>query len=473
MPEIRTAMAELLARSSEDASTLAERLCHLAETDPEMVTHLITYGPGDVLLTEGTPNDTLFVILEGDVTLYKASDDGSPPLQLSTLVAGDLLGVNSVVSRHLSFSTGRANGFLRCLELDGPTLDSLPAIHPEFHRLLQYLTTATLAARSRSSVHLQLRLAAANQELTETRNQLVHQEKMAVLGQLSAGLAHELNNPAAALIRQRDHLETAIEEWLTAGNDAGDRDFWDAGLRAVSIGSPEARAQAQLLETAHPQLPRALLRRLAAMPADLWPRILAAATASALLPGGDRRLAIFETSLLLQSQFVAATQICHLVAGLKNYAHPSNDKPAPVNLGESINQVLVILAHLLKHVPLETEIDASLEVLGRGGDLNQVWTNLIRNAHAAEPGSPIRVVAERVTATLAVVRIIDHGPGVPDSLRERVFDLNFTSKTGKENFGLGLGLPISQGIILTHGGRIEISKTPGGGATFSVYLPTA
>lgn len=459
-------------RTSDDASQLADRLRHLAETDPEMATHLLSYEAGDVLLTEGTPNDTLFIILQGDVTLYKAGEDGAPPLKLSTLVPGDLLGVNSVVSRDLSFSTGYANNFLRCLALDGATLDSLPDVHPEFHQFLQQLITANLAARYRSSVQLQLRLAAANKELTDTRNQLVIQEKMAVLGQLSAGLAHELNNPAAALLRQRDHLEMALDEWLTADDEPGDRDFWDAGRRAVSIGSPEARAQAQQLESAHPRLPRALLRRLAAMPADLWPRILPAADAANLLPAGDRRLAIFETSLLLQSQNVAATQICHLVAGLKNYAHPSNDTPGPVNLKESIHQVLVILAHLLKHIPLETEIDPTLEVQGRGGDLNQVWTNLIRNAHAAQPGSPIRIVAERVSATLAAIRIIDHGPGVPADLRERVFDLNFTSKTGKENFGLGLGLPISQGIVTTHGGHIEITDTPGGGATFSVYLPT-
>ncbi len=465
-------MAAPIAYISDDASTLADRLRHLAETDPDLATHLITYAPDDVLVTEGTPNDTLYVILEGEVTLYKAGEDGAPPLALSTLVPGDLLGVNSVVTRHLSFSTGRANRFLRCLELDGPTLDSLPDVHPEFHQLLEFLITANLAARYRSSVQLQLRLARANKELTDTRNQLVLQEKMAVLGQLSAGLAHELNNPAAALIRQRDHLETALTAWLISGDDTGNQIFWDAGHHAVSIGSPESRAQAQQLETAHPRLPRALLRRLAAMPAALWPRILAAADATALLPGGDRRLAVFETALLLQSQHVAATQICHLVAGLKNYAHPSNDTPGPVNLQECINQVLVILAHLLKHIPLETEIDPTLEVLGRGGDLNQVWTNLIRNAHAAKPGAPIRIVAERVSASLAAVRIIDHGPGVPDSLRERVFDLNFTSKTGKENFGLGLGLPISQGIIATHGGHIEISETPGGGATFSVYLPT-
>jgi len=465
-------MAALPARTSNNASALAAHLRHLAETDLDLASHLITYAPGAILLTEGTPNDTLYVILEGQVTLYKAGEHGAPPLPLSTLVPGDLLGVNSVVSREFSFSTGRADDSLRCLELDGPSLDSLPAVHPEFHQLLQQLITVNLAARYRSSVQLQLHLARANQQLTETRSQLILHEKMAVLGQLSAGLAHELNNPAAALIRQRDHLEMVLDEWLTAGGDARDRDFWDAGRRAVSIGSPEARAQGQHLESTHPRLPRALLRRLAAMPADLWPRILATGDAAGLLPGGHRRLAIFETSLLLQSQHVAATQICHLVAGLKNYAHPSNDTPCPVNLQESILQVLVILAHLLKHIPLETAIDPALNVLGRGGDLNQVWTNLIRNAHAAQPGSLIRIVAERVSTSLAAVRIIDHGPGVPNHLRQRIFDLNFTSKTGKENFGLGLGLPISQGIIATHGGHIEITDTPGGGATFSVYLPT-
>lgn len=464
-------MSDQTIHNSVPAPTIAARLRHLAETDPNLVEHLISYEPGETLLTEGTPNDNLYVLLQGEVTLFKANDDGSAPLAFSTLEPGDLLGVNSVVTRHLSFSTGRANCKLRCLRLDGPTLDSLPDVHPEFHQLLQQLITVNLAARYRSSVQLQLRLARANQELTETRNQLVLQEKMAVLGQLSAGLAHELNNPAAALLRQRDHLETTLSAWLVSNDDSCDRPFWEAGKRAVPIGSQEARDQAEQLESAHPQLPRALLRRLAAMPADLWPQILPAANASALLLNGDRRLAIFETALLLHSQYVAATQICHLVSGLKDYARPTGGETGQVNLKESINQVLVILAHLLKHIPLETEIDPELEVYGRSGDLHQIWTNLIRNAHAAKPGSPLKITAQRASEHQAVVRIIDHGPGVPASLRETVFDLNFTSKTGNENFGLGLGLPISQGIIANHGGRMEISDTPGGGATFSVYLP--
>ncbi len=454
------------------APSLAARLRHLAETDPALGAYLVTYSPGDALVTEGRPNNCLYVVLQGEAALLKTPDDGSSPVAVSTHGPGDLLGVNSVATGRPSFSTARARTPLRCLRLDPAALAALPSVHPEFHRLLQHLITANLGERYRSAVELQLSLARANQELTETRNQLVHQEKMAVLGQLVAGLAHELNNPAAALLRQREHLETVLAAWLRPDADPADLALWEAGRHAVPVGSPEARAQAARLEADHPDLPRALLRRVAAVPAVHWPHLLPAAPATALLPEGPRRLAIFEASLLLQSQHVAATQISHLVAGLKNYARPAGGDPAPVNLRENIEQVLVILAHALKSTPLEADLDPTLHVLGRAGDLNQVWTNLIRNAcDAAGPGSPLRITARRSAPDEATVSIIDRGPGVPPELRDRIFDLNYTSKTGRENFGLGLGLSISLSLVAAHGGRIDLTDTPGGGATFAVHLP--
>jgi signal transduction histidine kinase len=451
---------------------LVARLRHLAETDPALGIHLVAYEPGEALLREGAPNDRLFVLLQGEVTLLKTPEDGSDPIPVSTQGAGDLLGVNSVATRSPSFSTVRARTPLRCLRLDAAVLAALPETHPEFHRLLERLITANLADRYRGSVQLQLRLARANQELTQTRNQLVHQEKMAVLGQLVAGLAHELNNPAAALLRQCEHQETALASLLPAEADSPERTLWLAGRQPVPTGSQAARDQSARLEAAHPDLPRALLRRLAAVPAALWPLLLPPAGATALDDDATRRLALFESALLLHSQRVATAQISHLVAGLKNYARPAGGAPVPVNLRENIEQVLVILNHTLRDTPLETDLDPDLEVLGRPGDLSQVWTNLLRNAREASgPGVPLRVCARRGAPGEAVVSIIDRGPGVPPDLRERIFDLNYTSKTGRENFGLGLGLSICVGLVAAHSGRIEISDTPGGGATFAVRLP--
>lgn len=456
-----------------DSASLAARLRHLAETEPSLAAHIADHRPGDVLLREGEPNNALFILLAGELALYKTTAGAAEPTLISTHGPGDLLGVNSIATREPAFTTARVLTLLRCLRLDTATLAALPDAHPEFHELLQKLIAANLAVRYRAAVRLQLHLAQANAELTETRNQLVHQEKMAVLGQLVAGLAHELNNPAAALARQRDHLAETLAALLARALPAGWIDYWQAGETSpAAAGDPAARARLETLETDRPSLPRSLLRRLAALPAPLAAALLPPRYASTLTPEAETRLAVFETAHLLRAQQAASAQISHLVASLKNYARPASAGPERVNLRANIENTLLILGPGLETTDLATDLAPDLEVHARGGDLSQIWTNLVRNAaEAMGPGGRLLITARRASPTEAEVAIIDHGPGIPPALRERIFELNFTTKTGRENFGLGLGLSISRSLACQHGGTLAYRETPGGGGTFLVRLP--
>jgi signal transduction histidine kinase len=184
------------------------------------------------------------------------------------------------------------------------------------------------------------------------------------------------------------------------------------------------------------------------------------------------RLTGFECAQWLHAQGLAAAQVAHLVASLKSYVRPDSAGPSRVNLAESITGVLTMLGHELKPHQLETELDPSLHVHAPPGDLWQIWTNLIQNAcDALPPSGRLEITTRAKDHHQVEVAVIDHGPGVPAALRERIFDLNFTTKTGDEHFGLGLGLGITQSLVTQHGGRIWLSDTPGGGATFTVSLP--
>ncbi len=456
----------------DSAPALAAHLRRLAESEPELRDRVAVYAPGAELVLEGRPNDALFAVFEGEVGLFKHASAAGEPVRVSSHGPGDLLGVNSVATGKPAFTTARVLAPTRCLRLDARDLARLPAAHPEIHRLLQTLIGLNLAHRYRAAVRLQLELIQANTELTETRNLLVHREKMAVLGQLVAGLAHELNNPAAALARQRDHLAGLVGSLLARALPAGWEDYWRAG-EAASPGDPEVRRRLARLETKHPDAPRSLLRRLAALPEALAADLVATGT-SVLAPAAEARLAVFEVAWLLRAQQAAAGQISHLVHSLKTYARPSSTGPERVDLAENLRNTLLILGPALEHTELTTDLAPDLIVRARAGDLSQIWTNLVRNAIEAMGGDGrLELRSRRLDTGWTEVAVIDHGPGVPAGLRERIFELNFTTKSGREHFGLGLGLSIARSLAAQHGGTLTLADTPGGGSTFLVRLPPA
>lgn len=453
---------------------VVEAINRLTAASPALRGQRVRFSAGDYVLREGRPNRDLYVLLQGELELLKAADDGGPPTRVSQHQAGDFVGVHSFVTERPSFSSARALVPLEALRLDHATLGALPETHPELHALVQRLIVANLGDRYRSAVDLQLLLQRANRDLADTRHRLIHQERMAMLGQLVAGVAHELNNPAAALQRQRDFLISALARCFALAPPATDwADYWQAGLEiAPTPGSAAQRGQLDALTRRHPAISRSWLRRLAALPPTLRERLRLLPGNPSLSVADEVRLTLFECAHWLHAQGQAAAQVTHLVASLKSYVRPDSTGPTRVNLAESLNGVLTLLGHELNPHHLCTDLDPSLHVLAPPGDLWQVWTNLIQNAcDALAPAGRLEVSARRNEDSRAEIAVIDHGPGVPPALRERIFDLNFTTKTGAEHFGLGLGLAISHGLVTQHGGRLVLRDTPGGGATLVVTLP--
>jgi signal transduction histidine kinase len=457
-----------------------------------------TLAPGDELFAQGSAAEWMYLGLDGTVETRRAGAPAGAPTY--TFRAGDIYGVIPF-SRMQGFeAAGVATTPARVARFPRARFDALlrrvPALEPRF--------VAFLADRVRTATR---------------RDQQF--EKLTALGRLSAGLAHELNNPAAAAQRsaaeaRRRFAEAGRHAAALAAALADDAD--DGAACAAGLGAPDAlRARAAALagRVSDDPLDRADREEAvadwlaAAGAADAW--ALAPTFADAGLGRDDLDAALgglpaaarapaaawCEASLAADAALAtverASGRISELVRAVKSYTHMDRARAAgPVDVREGVDVTLLLLAHKLRdrRVALERDFAGGLPpVRGFAGELNQVWTNLLDNAidAAADGGDPggdgdaagartggraggrVRVRAFADGGDV-VVEVEDDGPGVPDALRERVWEPFFTTKpVGR---GTGLGLDIARHVVVEqHGGRLTFESRPGR-TVFAVRLPS-
>ena len=318
----------------------------------------------------------------------------------------------------------------------------------------------------------------------------LHDEKLVSLGKLSAGLAHELNNPASAIARSASALEASFD-----AIDSASRGLGAAGLNSeqaallervkrvcLAAGSSpvltpleqEDREDsiAQWLKTNGADRTHAEALAESNVTLDALDQ-LAASMKGPVLHAALRWIAMGCTTRRLTGEIhEASSRIYGLVAAIKGFTQM--DRAAvtePVDIAQGLANTVVILRSKAKDksVGLTTAVDEGLPCVdGFGGELNQVWANLIDNAlDAVHDGGRVELKANREGDTV-VVRVIDDGPGVPEEIRGRIFDPFFTTKPiGK---GTGLGLDIVRRLVQRHNGQIDLDSKPGR-SEFRVTLP--
>lgn len=424
---------------------------------------------GEVLSHKGAPVDGLYIVLSGYVSL--SVDRGSGPQKV------------------IEWRTGDVSGILPYSRLTSPPGD---AIAQEPTEVLA-LPREELRSLTRECFHVTQILVhiMIDRARLFTSSDLMN-EKMISLGKLSAGLAHELNNPASAIERNAVLLEDRLEEAEVATQALGAARLTDAQLSAVDairnaclakgpqgVRSPVQQAEREE-EIADWLSDHSLDSATADTLADTQVTFealeqLAATVQGPALDAVLRWAAAGCTVRNLASEIQeAAMRVSGLVTAIKGFTHMDQAIVAePVDLGPSLGNTVTVLRAKAgqKSATVTINLEADLPyVRGFAGELNQIWGNLIDNALDAisESGS-VEVSAKRNDQRVAV-RIVDNGPGIPATVRERIFDPFFSTKPMGQ--GTGLGLDIVRRLVRHNDGTIDVESQPGR-TEFLVTLPIA
>lgn len=436
------------------------------------------YSSDHLLTKEGQPNHFLWFITSGEVALYKKDEFGKQR-EVVRHSKGNIVGGMSFVTGENSFSTAITLSKTEVIKLDRDVFSQV--MHSE-NSLLPLFTNLLLRhfnRRLQRSINTKLQLQKTVESLEIAQQQLVEREKMAILGQLVAGVAHELNNPVAAILRGTETLQQKFDELINLNLSP---ELHERGIKILSnaltsrpSSTSDIRAKSKsLMSTLND---KQIAKKAVQLHLDDDPSYITELAQD--LSNAQKTLTNLEkyhiTGSTLRSIKVCSQRIADMVKSLKGYARQDDESIHCVDIREGIEDTLVIFENRLKFHTVEKSYSDIPNIHCSPIALQQVWTNLISNAIDAFPEQGILTISTEVTERnnkeYVVVSFQDNGYGIQEDQLEKIFQLNFTTKK-EGNFGLGIGLSICQQILSQHNGWIEATSKINSFTCMQVYLPT-
>ena len=435
------------------------------------------YSPEHLLTVEGEDNRFLWLIIEGEAALYKKDQLGQQR-EVVRHYKGNIVGGMSFVTGEPSFSTAITLTQTRVIKLDK---DSFTQVMHSNNTLLPLFTNLLLRhfnRRLQRSITNKIKLQQTLESLESAHQQLIEKEKMAMLGQLVAGVAHELNNPIAAILRSietlSEHLDQILENSSLPESNKGTEVLAHSKLAKPLSTAQERQLVKHLSSTIDD---RTLAKKAVRMNLSQDSVVLDTLKDSPV--AGKELLTDLEhfhyVGNSIRSIQVCSKRIADMVKSLKSYAREDEEVRHYADIHEGLEDTLVTFENRLKHHQLEKHYDTDLPpLLCQSLALQQVWTNLISNALDAlsERGTVSITTSQQKEGddTFLVVQISDTGHGIAKEDINTIFNPNFTTKKDG-NFGLGIGLSISQQIVSAHQGFILVESEVGSHTHMQVWLP--
>ena len=428
---------------------------------------IIEAAAGTVLVTEGERLMAFLVVLEGELRLTRDFDRQT--VLMGNIKAGNFTGELTLLQDIPWAATARVAKPIRYFRLG----------EDDFWRMM---------GMCRSVARTIFRVAAG--KMRNIEGYVQQREKLISLGTMAAGLAHELNNPAAAARRATAHLRETAEKvqklFCKLSRNLGHEQLQH--LNEAALDAEQRLAKAASLDHLErsdraDRLSGWLEIHNVAAAWEVAPTFVSAGADEAWLgefvaklPPASHAEALgwLEARLnliLLLDQIEQSTgRIAELVKAVKSYSYMDQAPTQEVDVHEGIESTLTMLGHKLKNVTLVRAFDRSIpRIAGHGSELNQVWTNLIDNAIHAVNGTGRICVGTFLEGDQVMVEIVDNGSGIPTEAQTHMFEPFFTTKP--VGTGTGLGLVISNRIVADrHGGEIEFESHPGE-TRFKVRLP--
>jgi signal transduction histidine kinase len=430
------------------------------------------FDSGEVMFHEGEPADHMYVIFEGELQGRVGGPGGD--LRFYLAGPGDVTGLLPFSRLRIFNGTGRALGRLHLGRIHRSVF---PAMLQRMPKLTERLVTLML------------------DRVRETTRANEQRDKLAALGKLAAGLAHELNNPAAAVQRTASSIREVRRELRGAFLSIDRLDLtreqrvYIAGCEAAALRTIDSADSKSLNSIERADREQALEDWMESHgviePWKLAPTLADAQIDTQKLEEIERVVgdALNPVLARINYSFVAgrmigeiehgASRIFELVQAIKEYTYMDQAPEQEIDIHSGLESTLTILAYKLrkKSIHVERNFDRAIpKICAYGVELNQVWTNLIVNAiDAMKDGGTLRLTTCQDPLDV-VVEVQDNGSGIAPDVQSRIFDPFFTTKGVGE--GTGLGLDTAMRVIKKHRGEIDVRSQPGE-TVFRVAIPKA